>query len=247
MHELKEAIKAELMKAQLKGIDNVSVEELGKVVDMYKDMCYVHYMECKEKHMYCEEEYWEIKKARYFMEMALIQEQLEEMNDESGEFGPERRYYDRWRYSNGRFAPKGRGRETRRRGYEEPPYYRMTPEMYRSMDEERYRDMDREMGRMYYSEGNSSGNRSSSSRSGSYGSNSGRDGKEGRSGMSRRSYMETKEMHKDNTPDSKQKKMQELEHYLNELGEDVKEMILDATPEEKQLLRTKLSNLATKM
>lgn len=45
-----------------------------------------------------------------------------------------------------------KGRGTYRRGYEEPPYYHMTPEMY-------HRDMDRDMGRMYYTETSSSGMR----------------------------------------------------------------------------------------
>ena len=44
---------------------------------------------------------------------------------------PERRFYDHYRYADGRFAPKGHG--TYQRGYSEP-YYHMTPEMYRDMD-----------------------------------------------------------------------------------------------------------------
>ena len=49
-------------------------------------------------------------------------------------------------------------------------------------------------------------------------------------------------MHHDKT-----KQMQELEQYLKELGADIAEMIEDATPEEKTLLKTKLSNLATRI
>ena len=62
-----------------------------------------------------------------------------------------------------------------------------------------------------------------------------RDYREGRSPMTRRSYMESKEMHKDTRV-----KMQELSH-------DVVEMIEGATPEEKQLLQQKLNMLATKV
>ena len=40
---------------------------------------------------------------------------------------PDRRFYDHYRYANGRFAPKGRGT---RRGYVEPPYYHQMPEDY---------------------------------------------------------------------------------------------------------------------
>ena len=212
-------------------MDNVDVKELGEVIDMYKDMCQV-------EHMKCEEEYWDVKKCKYYMEMALMQDELEDSQN-AGDYG--RRYYDAWRYKNGRFAPKGRGT---RRGYEEPDYYRMTPEMYREYPPEYWRDMDKRDGRMYYTESSSTVGRNSGNNSGM--SNM-RDGREGRSGMSRRTYMESKEIHKANTPQDKDAKMKELEHYLNELGEDVKEMIIDATPEEKQMLRTKLSTLVQKM
>lgn len=69
-----------------------------------------------------------------------------------------------------------------------------------------------------------------------------RDEREGRSPMSRKMYMESKEMHKD-----KATKLKDLEHYMQELGEDVVEMIKDASPEEKQLLEKKISALATKV
>ena len=41
--------------------------------------------------------------------------------------------------------------------------------------------------------------------------------------------------------------MQELETYVQELTSDLIEMIADATPEEKQLLKTKISTLSTKI
>lgn len=133
-----------------------------------------------------------------------------------------KRFYDHYRYADGRFAPKGRG--TYRRGYEEPPYYHMTPEMY-------HRDMDRDMGRMYYTETSSSGMR---------------DAREGRSGMSRRTYMENKELHKANTQQDKEAKVRDLNTYMTELANDMTEIINDATPEEKTVLRNKLSALVTK-
>ena len=71
---------------------------------------------------------------------------------------------------------------------------------------------------------------------------SGRDSREGRSAMSRRTYMESKEMHKDKTV-----KMQELEKYMQELTKDMVEMIEGASPEEKQLLQRKLTTLGTKI
>lgn len=68
-----------------------------------------------------------------------------------------------------------------------------------------------------------------------------RDPREGRSGERRKMYMEDKG-HKD-----KMQKMQELEAYMQELANDMTDMIQDASPEEKQLLQTKISTLAAKI
>jgi hypothetical protein len=68
-----------------------------------------------------------------------------------------------------------------------------------------------------------------------------RDAREGNSPMYRRMYMEGKHQ-KD-----PQKQMQELEDYMHELTNDIMEMIEDATPEEKQLLRQKITTLSTKI
>lgn len=132
------------------------------------------------------------------------------MNDSSAEETME--MYDR-------YSPKYR------KAYSEPPYYRMTPEMYR--------DMDRDIGRMYFTE------TSASSKI--------RDAREGRSGISRRTYMENKELHKANTPQDKEAKMHDLNVYMTELADDMTEIINDATPEEKTVLRNKLSALVTKI
>ena len=64
----------------------------------------------------------------------------------------------------------------------------------------------------------------------------------GRSPMSRKSYMESKEMHKEKTH-----QMQELEKYVQELAADLMEMIAEASPEEKQLLSNRIAVLATKI
>ena len=68
------------------------------------------------------------------------------------------------------------------------------------------------------------------------------DMKEGRSHKSRKMYMESKEMHKDKTT-----QMQELEQYMKELSSDIVEMIQGATPEEKQLLKSKMTTLVSKI
>jgi len=55
-------------------------------------------------------------------------------------------------------------------------------------------------------------------------------------------YMESKEMHQDST-----KQMQNLEKYMHELTDDVLEMVEKATPEEKQVLKTKMNLLVQKI
>ena len=63
-----------------------------------------------------------------------------------------------------------------------------------------------------------------------------------RSGMSRRMYMEGKQYHGDD-----EQSMKELEHYIKDLGEDLTDMIKESSQEEKQVLSTKLQQLATKI
>lgn len=151
---------------------------------------------------------------------------------------PERRYYDNYRYKTScRFAPKGKGSYMTRRGYDEPPYYHMNPSMYKEHTPEYYRDMDRESGRLYFSEPIENtmniGNM--------------HDKKDGRSWKSRRGYMDSKELHKSNTPEDKQAKMRELENYAKELTEDVVDMVADMSAEEKNLLKTKMQTLIQKI
>lgn len=69
-----------------------------------------------------------------------------------------------------------------------------------------------------------------------------RDYREGKSPVSRKMYMESKEMHKDQAA-----KMKDLDKYIKELSDDIVEMIEGATPEEKQLLQTKIATLANKL
>ena len=71
--------------------------------------------------------------------------------------------------------------------------------------------------------------------------------REGRAGMSRRSYIETKEMHNGDSAADKDAKMKELEKYMKSLSEYVTELFSGMSPEEKQLTKTKLTTLVTKM
>ena len=228
--KLAEAIKCEFEK----GIDKVNTTEMGKATDMLKDAAEAEYYARISKAM--EDAEKEDEESQKYM--------LKQLKEEYGE-DDGRRYYDNYRYMRtGRFAPKGRGTYMPRRGYETPIEYHMTPEMYREHDPEYYRDVDRNIGRMYYTETGMRENTGNSSRTGNSGM---RDGREGRSGASRRSYIETKEMHPDNSQESKQAKMKELEKYMGELSGDITEMIAGASNEEKTMLKAKLQTLMQKI
>ena len=123
--------------------------------------------------------------------------------------------------------------------------------------EPKYMNGDGRMYRAYYGDGtmyaggnssSGSSNNGSTSYSGAStmymnGQNGMRDPREGRSPMYRMMYMTSKEM---NGSDSS-KNMKELEEYVHELTEDIMEMIEGASPEEKQMLRQKISTLSTKI
>ena len=246
MHKFAKQI-AECLKSKVegKGIDNLNlseVEELKAWSEIIKNIvCYDKDYRIIESMDKVEKEDEESEK--YFLKM--LKEEYGMEDDEARRF-----YRGQTRSkSSGRFMRRGDGR----RNY--TPYSYMMPEMY-DEDAEYYRDMDRSEGRMYYSGrgtnprpgGMERANSTSSGRNRSYyGGESGRDSREGRSGMSRRSYIETKESHSDNTPESKQHKMKELEKYMSELGTDITEMISDASNEEKTLLKNKLQVLAQKV
>lgn len=193
-----------------KGLDKVDTHELYEAVDIYKDLG-----EVKKN----------IIEGCYKMQIMEAMEKSEygDDYDENGEL--DRRGYNAYRYANGRYAPKGRGKRS---------YY----------PAEWYRDMDKWDGKMYYSE--DSGNMSDSYDDGYQRGYSEaqrmnmRDAREGKSGMSRKAYMESKSM--DNTA-----KMKELERYMNDLSSDLTEVIAKATPDEKTMLKNKLSTLATKI
>ena len=206
MHDMIEKL-SECAKCEIdKGIENIDPCEMGQVTDMMKDLAEAMYYRTLMKSM-------EESSADETMEM------FERLGDG-------RRFYDNYRYSNGRFAPKGRGT---RRGYDEPPYFHMTPEMYRGMEHDR--DIDRNYGRMYYTEPATSGMNMT----------------ERGYDKAKRHYTETKEMHKANTAEDKEHKMKSLENYMKELSGDITELLTDMTAEERTMLKSKLSTLVSKM
>ena len=211
MHKwAKEILECVKKNAEVAGYDKFS----GQTLDDLKDWTEI------VKNIACfDKDYRIIEAMEKAEDSGKIMDMLEMYEDY-----PDRRYYDHYRYSNGRFAPKGSG--TYRRGYEEPPYYHVMPKEYHDYsDMENMRDMDRNRGRMYYADQHS----------------------ESRYDRAKRMYTESKELHKGNTPADKDQKMKDLEGYFKEISDDITGMIVDASPEEKAMLRTKLTTLAGKV
>mgnify|MGYP001017484796 CR=1 FL=1 len=206
----------ECVKAKVDGIGIDNFE--GQNLDDLKDFTEI------AKNIACFDKDYRIVEA---MEKSEDNEDVMRMLEQYEDY-PDRRYYDHYRYANGRFAPKGHGI---RRGYTEPPYYHM-PINYN--DSEYMRDMDKGMGRMYYTEPVVSDNNSSHTIESGY-------------DRAKRNYTETKEMHKNNTPEDKEHKMKALDDYIKELGGDITQLIGDMTAEERNLMRTKLSTLVSKL
>lgn len=169
IHETMEKLSKYACDEACKSVEEIDTKELGEVVDMISDLAEAEYHARISKAME-ESEKEEEEEAKRIMK---------EMKEQYGEEEGERRFYDNYRYSNGRFAPKGRG--TRRRGFSEPTYH-MPLDVYRDYTPEELRDMDRySENRLYYTE---SGNMGGSRSGGGMGGNSGNMG----GGSSSRGY-----------------------------------------------------------
>lgn len=206
IHKMVECLTEKTLSELDKGIENVNVEEMSEAADMIKDLCEAEYyaviVKAMKKADEDEEEY----------DKELLRSLKAEYGEESG-----RRFYDHYRYANGRFAPKGHG--TYRRGYEEPPYMHTYPEM------EHMRDMDRDYGKMYYTEPMNE---------------SGYD-------RAKRNYTETKEMHSGTTPEDKEQRMKALDKYIKTVTNEIIKIVSDnATTEEKSLIKNNMNNLMSK-
>lgn len=200
----------ECVKAKVDGIGIDNFE--GQNLDDLKDFTEI------AKNIACFDKDYRIVEA---MEKSEDNEGIMRMLEQYEDY-PERRFYDHYRYADGRLAPKGRG--TYRRGYEEPPYWHMTPERYRDM--EYSRDMDKGNGRMYYTEPTHT---------------------ESRYESAKRAYTESKELHKGNEPQDKEAKMRELEKYMKEMSDDLLNLMKGMSQEEMNMAKSKLSVLVSKM
>lgn len=224
MHKLAEKM-ADCLKAKVDGmgIDNIegaALEELGKWVDIIKDIA------CYDKDM------------RIIKAMDEAEENEEKMKyieeyEDYPEMEMRRGYRGQPRDSMGRYTSRRRG--GRRMGYEEP-----WDEVFDYNEMERMRDMDRPHGRMYFTETSDMGtmNRGSmDNRNTSNGSST-----NSRYENARRGYEEKKTMGADKT-----EKMKSLEEYMKELGTDISNLLTEMSPEEKTMVKSKLSMLAQKV
>ena len=217
----------ECVKAKVDGIGIDNFE--GQNLDDLKDFTEI------AKNIACFDKDYRIVEA---MEKSENNEDIIRMLEQYEDY-PDRRFYDDYRYMRtGKYAPKGKGSYIGRRGYIEPPYLHMYPN-YSDYDDmgklTDMRDMDRGLGRMYFTEPVSGATPSDMGMS------------ESEYDKAKRHYTETKEMHKNNTPEDKEHKMKALDGYIKELGGDITQLIGDMTAEEKNLLRSKMSTLVSKI
>lgn len=240
------------------GAGNVNLDDAGKIVDMVKDLA------CAEKDALIAKEMRkaheeEEEEEKYMLRMLKdeYKDEYKEMKEQYGD-DADRRFYDSWRHADGSFARKGTGEYRpksyyRRRGYTEPMYH-IPLEMYRDYSPEELRDMDRRSRNvMYYAPmGGDIGTNTHATTSAENGGNvrgysdgysdgmkDGRKHGESRYEKAKRGYEETKAMHKGNTPEDKQLTMREAEKMLNVVFDEIDEMLEDATPDMKNMVKTK--------
>lgn len=199
------------------GNGKVNLDDAGKIIDIVKDLAEAEYHALISKEMRKAHEGEEFEEE--FILSMLKEHYGDKYDEEKG-----KRFYDRYRYSNGRFAPKGRGR---RMGYSYPDYHIM-PEYDRDMD-----IMD---GRMYYPEIQGS----------SDGSNRGTvdwGGRSSRYGYSYDNYMQKRKEYSKETPSGKQERMKLMEDESSEIINMISDIMDDVSLEEKNILKNKLTKL----
>ena len=242
-----ETMQTALKEQFAKGLKNVDTQEMYKAADIFKDLT-----EAKKNVVEaCYKTY--ILEA---MEKSEAEGEDEDGEDEDGE-DEEKRFYRGRSATTGRYVSRGRGGRRgydERMGYGEQPPYMDFLERY---PREYYRNMDMNGGKMYYSDGSgtnngSTGGNSDSTRSYNEGYNRGyEDGTRNGSGNHyesrveryRRGYHEAQAMNSKESQDGKDKRLSELNKYMDELAEDMKVMIKDMSNEERTMLKTKITKL----
>ena len=230
------------------------VKVLGETVDMLKDLCTAEYYARIAKAME-ESEKEDEEEAKYMMK---------QMKEQYGEEDGERMYpmgYNRNRYSNGRFAPRGRGR---RMGY-------MPSEMHMPYLEDEYMAeylgypyMDDVKMRMGYNSSGRGGNsgmgmRGGDMNNGNMGGNGGNQGRSGygdgrgesegsRYGRSYDSYRENRRHFTETKSEESKKHMENsMKQYTNDVMENIREMWRDADPTLRKSMKEDLTKMVQQL
>lgn len=248
-----------------KGYDQLDVNVVGDAVDMLKDLCEAEYYAKIAKSMEKEEED-EKKENEYFLKM--LKEEYGEEEGEKRFYSGQPRSRTSGRFMR-RGDGRRRGYEEPPYYHTMPDYrmdladYKgKTAEELRDMDRASgkmyYTDGGNSGGQSgnSVSGGNMAGNSGGSTRGYEDGFDDGqrrgysegyeqgnRDGRSqggnSRYDRAKRGYEETKEKHRGNTPEDKKLNMQEMEKVLNVFFDEVDEMLEDAAPEVKNMVKTK--------
>lgn len=181
--------------------DNSSIQQMGEVIDMVKDLA-----EAEEK---C----W---KACYYKSIV-------EAMDEEKRHGVDRAGYDHWRYSSGRYAPKGRGHYS---GYT-PTYDDM------EMGKTDWDFMNPRMGYTTVTSTPSSSGRSGASKGTGHGYTRYRNARMG--------YHET------GSPDDKKEMNEAAKEHMEDMTESMRDIWQDADPSLKKELKSSLMSLIGEM
>lgn len=223
IEELAEGLKSNVTKS----MKPEEVQVLGDTVDMLKDLCEAEYYSRISKAME-ESEKEEEEESKYF-----LRQMKEEYGDEEGE----RRFYNRNRYSNGRFAPKGRGRSMRM-GYMPMPW-----------DEEEYMQdyrQDPRLRNVHFGMGYTDGNRGMEM-NGREGGRGG-DNEGSRYGRSYENYRAARKHYTENPTPENQKMMKST---ADEAWDDVEEMVRKiyggADTQDKAKMKQRLTQFAQQL
>jgi len=268
MHEMIEKLTECALSELNKGSESVNTEEFGQVVDMIKDISEAEYRSRISKAMEEADKEEEEDIKRLMKKMKEEGEDWDEDEARRFYRGQPRSQTSGRFMSRGDGRRSNRGGRRGYEEMMMPMDYRMDIEDYKMYPPEYWRDIDRNAGRMYYtsngqpSGGNSGGQggqsngASTSGTSGNMGGNSTRgysdgysDGyregeRNGKNSQSRyekakRGYEEVKQAHRGNAPEDKQLTMKETEKMLNVVFDEIDEMLEDASPEVKSLVKTK--------
>lgn len=193
------------------GLEMVETEEAGAVVDMIKDLA-----DTKKN----------IWKACYYENQVKDDEMW-------GRYDNDRMGYDRYRYSNGRFAPTGRGHIS---GYIPP-----MPSEWRLDDDY--------SGRMGYRGENSGGNnRGGSSSNSQSGNNNGGGSGSSRYGRSYNSYRDSRRHYTEtHSPEHKQQMDMHAKEHMDDTMETLRDMWKESDPELRQRMKSDISRLMGEM